>query len=64
MCLQFESFENTGKEEVARNEQFLLFQQYFLSALGWIFCNFHQFEIVVCKLFIMELSKICRLGKG
>ena len=27
MCLQFKSFENTGKEDVARKEQFLLFQQ-------------------------------------
>ena len=30
-CLQYKSFENTvGKGEIARNEQFLLFQQCFL----------------------------------
>ena len=30
-CLQYKSFENTvGKEEIARNEQFLLFPQCFL----------------------------------
>ena len=41
-CLQYKSFENTeGKGEIARNEQFLLFQQCFL--LVWItFFNFHQ----------------------
>ena len=50
-CLQYKSFENTaGKGEIARNEQFLLFPQCFVS--GWIiFCHFHQFKIVVCKLF-------------
>ena len=31
MCLQYKSFENTvGKGEIARNEQFLLFPQFFL----------------------------------
>ena len=31
VCLQYMSFENTvGKEEIARNEQFLLFPQCFL----------------------------------
>ena len=42
MCLQCKSFENTvGKVEIARNEQFLLFPQYFLAI--WIpFCHFHQ----------------------
>ena len=34
MCLQFKSFENTGKEDVNRKEQFLLFQQYFYRHLG------------------------------
>ena len=42
MCLQFKSFENTRKDEVARNKQFLLFKQYFLSSFAWIFCHFHQ----------------------
>ena len=32
-CLQYKSFENTvGKGEIARNEQFLLFPQCFLTA--------------------------------
>ena len=32
MCLQHKPFENTvGKEEIARNKQFLLFPQSFLS---------------------------------
>ena len=31
MCLQYKSFENTvGKGEIALNEQFLLFPQFFL----------------------------------
>ena len=31
LCLQCKAFENTaGKGEIARNEQFLLFPQYFL----------------------------------
>ena len=41
-CLQYKSFENTaGKEEIARNEQFLLFQQCFLP-ISRTFCHFHQ----------------------
>ena len=41
-CLQCKSFENTvGKGEIARDEQFLLFPQCFLTV--WrTFCNFHQ----------------------
>ena len=41
-CLQYMSFENTvGKEEIARNEQFLLFPHCFL--LVWrTFRHFHQ----------------------
>ena len=40
--LQYKSFENTvGKEEIARNEQFLLFPQCFLPV--WrTFSHFHQ----------------------
>ena len=48
-CLQYKSFENTvGKEEIARNEQFLLFPQYFLS-VGRTFFRFCQ------------ISNFCRL---
>ena len=51
MCVQFKSFENTGKKDVARKEQFLLFQQYFYRYLGEFSTIFIKFEIVVCKLF-------------
>ena len=50
MCLQFKPFEKTGKD-VARKEQFLLFQQYFYQHLGEFSTIFIKFEIVVCKLF-------------
>ena len=57
------SFENTaGKGEIARNEQFLLFLQCFLSEeLSAIFINF---EIVICKLF--QFGRVWNLsfGKG
>ena len=41
-CLQYKSFKNTvGKEEIARNDQFLLFPECFLRF--WrIFCHFHE----------------------
>ena len=43
-CLEYKSFENTaGKEEIARNEQFLLFPQCYLPI--WItFCHFQQIQ--------------------
>ena len=53
-CLQYTSFENTEeKDEIAHNEQFLLFQQCFypfreLSAI------FIKFEIVICKVYQFE----------
>ena len=47
-CLQYKSFENTmGKGEIARNEQFLLFSQCFLSFYR-TFLRFHQ--IWNCRL--------------
>ena len=56
-CLHYQSFENTvGKEEIARNEQFLLFLQCFLP----VWRNFLlksrvkvvvKFEVVVFKIF-------------
>ena len=37
-CLQYKSSENTaGKGDIGRNEQFLVFPQYFLT-----FCQFNQ----------------------
>ena len=64
MCLQYKSFENTvGKGEIARNKQFLLFPQFFLS-IWKTFCHFFiNFKIVVCKLNLEEF-KICRLKMG
>ena len=51
MC-QHKSFENTvGKGEIARNEQFLLFPQCFLTAFGELSAIFVKFGVVVCKLF-------------
>ena len=44
--------ENTvGKGEIARNEQFLLFSQCFLSFFGELSASGIKFEIVVCKFF-------------
>ena len=41
-CLLYKSYENTvGKGEIARNEQFLLFPQFF-STLWRTFSHFHQ----------------------
>ena len=52
--LQYRSLENNvGKEEIARNEAF--------GKLSFIFI---KLQIVICKLFQLEESKICRLGKG
>ena len=64
-CLQYKSFGNTaGKGEIARNEQFLLFPQCFLSV--WRkFCHFHQIQNFRFKNTLrLEESKICRVGKG
>ena len=54
-CLQCMSFENTaGKEEIAHNNQFLLFSECFLPI--WItFCHFHQ--IWNCRLQILSVWK-------
>ena len=50
-CLQYKYFENSvQKEEIAHNEQFLLFPQCFLSFQRAL-CHFIKFRIAVCKLF-------------
>ena len=55
MCLQYKSFENTlGKGEIARNEQFLLFQQCFLT-IWRVFYQFHQ--IWNCRLQSLSIWK-------
>ena len=44
LCLQYNSFENTvGKGEIARNEQFPLFPQCFLT-IWKTFCQLPQIE--------------------
>ena len=64
-CLQYKSFENTvGKEEIARNEKFLLFSQCFPSYLE-IFVPFSlNLELPSANSFNLEESKICCWGKG
>ena len=59
--LQYKSFENTvGKGEIARNEQFLLFPQYFL-----LFPPFpSNSKLSPANSFGLKESKIWRLGKG
>ena len=59
MHLQYKSFENTlGKGEIARNDQFLLFQQCFLPI--WItFYHFHQIWRTRLKTF---LRMVCEYG--
>ena len=65
MCLQYKSFENTvGKGEIARDEQCLLFPQSFYTCLENFLPFFIEFKTVVCKLFSLEESKICRLVMG
>ena len=50
-CLEYQSLENTvRKGEIARNEQFLLFPQCFLSVWRTL-CTFHCFKIVISKLY-------------
>ena len=62
-CLQYKSFQNTvGKGEIARYEQFLLFQQSFLPIreLSTIFLS--NLKLSSANSFSLEYSKICRLG--
>ena len=68
MCLPFKSIENTGKGEVARNEQFLLFQLFSIH-LGEFSDIFIKFEIVVCTVFqyawdYLKLNVLERDKKG
>ena len=58
-CLQCNAFENTvGKGEIARNDQFLLFPQYFLPVWS-TFCHFHQ--IRNCRLQTLSIWKSLKL---
>ena len=54
-CMHYKSFENTsGKGEIARNEQFLLFPQCFLSVWGTFF---HLHLTSVCRLQTLSVWK-------
>ena len=60
-CLQYKSFENTeGKEEIAVNEQCLLFHVFFM-----LFENSQPFslnlKLLSASSFSLEESKICHL---
>ena len=65
MCLQYKSVENTvGKGEIAHNEQFPLFPTVF-SILQDNFLPFlSTLQLSSAKSFNLEVTKICRLGKG
>ena len=64
MCLQYKPLENTvGKGEIARNGIFS-FSHSVSYPFGELSAIFIKIEIVVCKLFRLKHSKICRLGKG
>ena len=61
----YKSFKNTvGKEEIARNEQFLLFLQWFLPVTKNFALFSSDWNMLSAKSFSLEESKICRLGKG
>ena len=63
-CLQYKSFENTtGKGEIARNKQFLLFPRCFLPTLRTLSFS-SNLKLTSVNSFRLEESKICHLGKG
>ena len=64
-CLQYKSFQNTvGKGEIARNEQFLIFPLCFSNCFETFLLFSSIFELPSANSFSLEVSKICRLGKG
>ena len=63
MCLQYKSFENTvGKGEIAHDEQFLVLPQCFTNLENPL--PFLTLKLSSADSFILEKSKICRLGMG
>ena len=58
-------FENTlGKGEIARNEQFLLFPTVFSTRLENLPPYSSNLKLSPVNSFSLEVSQICRLGKG
>ena len=53
-----------GKEEIARNEQFLLFPQCFQLVLENFLLFSSNSKLSSANSFNLEECKICRLGKG
>ena len=53
-----------GKEEIAHNEQFLLFPQCFLLNQVIVFPFVHIFDIIFLFAAELEGAKICICGKG
>ena len=63
-CLLYKSFENTvGKGEIARNEQFLLSPQCFVTILENFMPFSSNLKLLSANSFSLESSKFCRLGK-
>ena len=57
-CLQYRSFENTvGKGEIARNKQFLLFQQYLFYLLGELCSIFIKYKTCLQTLSVWKSLK-------
>ena len=64
-CLQKKTFENTvRKEEIARNEQFLLFPTVFSTILENSVQFSSNLKLSSANSPRLQGSKICRLGKG
>ena len=64
MCLQYKSFENTvRKGEIARNEQFLLFPQCFLSFWRTFFHFLSNLKLSSANSFNLEESKFLSFKK-
>ena len=65
MHKQQTAFENiVGKGEIARNEQFLLFPQYFLLHQIVVFPYVHIFDIISSFAAELEEPEIGKSGKG
>ena len=57
-------WKHNGKRKIARNEQFLLFPQCFLSVWRTFPPFSSNIKLPSANYFSLEESKICRLGRG